>query len=95
MPSSPKVYAGETALNVGDFVRISAVTANGKAIAATADTHYCIEKSTSDERTFTTIRRLDNNQRKDEIARLIAGSNITEKTMEHATEIIELAKRSL
>jgi len=34
-------------------------------------------------------------QRKDEIARLIAGSNITEKTMEHATEIIELAKRSL
>ena len=52
-------------------------------------------KSTSNERTFTTIRRLDNNQRKDEIARLIAGSNITEKTMEHATEIIELAKRSL
>ena len=35
------------------------------------------------------------NKRKDEIARLIAGSNITEKTMEHATEIIELAKRSL
>ncbi len=34
-------------------------------------------------------------KRKDEIARLIAGSNITEKTMEHATEIIELAKRSL
>lgn len=50
-------------------------------------------KSTSNERTFTTIRRLDNNQRKDEIARLIAGSNITEKTMEHATEIIELAKK--
>ena len=47
------------------------------------------------ERTFTSIRRLNNNQRKDEIARLIAGSNITEKTMEHATEIIELAKRSL
>ena len=41
------------------------------------------------------IELVKNNQRKDEIARLIAGSNITEKTMEHATEIIELAKRSL
>lgn len=63
-------------------------------IAANADTHYCIEKKTSNERTFTVISRLDDNQRKDEIARLIAGSNITEKTMEHASEIIELAKKS-
>ncbi|GIM31904.1 DNA repair protein RecN [Paraclostridium bifermentans] len=62
-------------------------------IAANADTHYCIEKKTSNERTFTVISRLDDNQRKDEIARLIAGSNITEKTMEHASEIIELAKK--
>ncbi|MPN57309.1 DNA repair protein RecN [bioreactor metagenome] len=62
-------------------------------IAANADTHYCIEKSTSNERTFTTIKKLNYEQQKDEIARLIAGSNITEKTMEHATEIIELAKR--
>nr|WP_229925349.1 DNA repair protein RecN [Paraclostridium bifermentans] len=63
-------------------------------IAANADTHYCIEKKTSNERTFTVISRLDDNQRKDEIARLIAGSNITEKTMEHASEIIELAKKA-
>lgn len=62
-------------------------------IAANADTHYCIEKKTSNERTFTVISRLDDDQRKDEIARLIAGSNITEKTMEHASEIIELAKK--
>lgn len=62
-------------------------------IAANADTHYCIEKKTSNERTFTVISRLDDNERKDEIARLIAGSNITEKTMEHASEIIELAKK--
>ncbi|WP_431357071.1 DNA repair protein RecN [Paraclostridium benzoelyticum] len=64
-------------------------------IAANADTHYCIEKKTSNERTFTVISRLDDNERKDEIARLIAGSNITEKTMEHASEIIELAKKYL
>ena len=62
-------------------------------IAANADTHYCIEKNTSNERTFTSIRKLDHIQKRDEIARLIAGSNITEKTMEHASEIIELAKK--
>ncbi|GAA0708183.1 DNA repair protein RecN [Paraclostridium ghonii] len=62
-------------------------------IAANADTHYCIEKKTSNERTFTVINRLNDEERKDEIARLIAGSNITEKTMEHASEIIELAKK--
>ena len=85
---------GEKLSNIGKKKQIICIT-HLPQIAATADTHYCIEKSTSNERTFTTIRRLDNNQRKDEIARLIAGSNITEKTMEHATEIIELAKRSL
>ena len=62
-------------------------------IAANADTHYCIEKNISNDRTFTSIRRLDRNQKRDEIARLIAGSNITEKTIEHASEIIELAKK--
>nr|WP_279309962.1 DNA repair protein RecN [Romboutsia sp. 1001713B170207_170306_H8] len=62
-------------------------------IAANADTHYCIEKNTSNERTFTSIRKLDHIQKRDEIARLIAGSNITEKTIEHASEIIELAKK--
>lgn len=62
-------------------------------IAANADTHYCIEKKTSIDRTFTVINKLDDEERKDEIARLIAGSNITEKTMEHASEIIELAKK--
>lgn len=63
-------------------------------IAAHADTHYCIEKNTAEDRTFTSIRKLGDIQRRDEIARLIAGSNITEKTMEHASEIIELSKRS-
>ena len=38
-------------------------------IAANADTHYCIEKNTSNDRTFTNIRRLDRNRKRDEIAR--------------------------
>lgn len=84
---------GEKLSNIGKKKQIVCIT-HLPQIAANADTHYCIEKSTSNERTFTTIRKLDHSQKRDEIARLIAGSNITEKTMEHASEIIELAKRS-
>ncbi|MCC0628933.1 DNA repair protein RecN [Clostridioides sp. ES-S-0108-01] len=62
-------------------------------IAANANTHYCIEKDTSNNRTFTNVSKLNESQRKNEIARLIAGNNITEKTIEHASEIIELAKK--
>ncbi|WP_270941906.1 DNA repair protein RecN [Romboutsia lituseburensis] len=83
---------GEKLSNIGKKKQVICIT-HLPQIAANADTHYCIEKSTSNERTFTTIKKLNYEQQKDEIARLIAGSNITEKTMEHATEIIELAKR--
>ncbi len=85
---------GEKLSNIGKKKQIICIT-HLPQIAATADTHYCIEKSTSNERTFTTIKKLSVEQKRDEIARLIAGSNITEKTIEHATEIIELAQRSL
>lgn len=64
-------------------------------IAAYADTHYYIEKNTNNDRTYTNITKLDEDKKKNEIARLIAGSNITDTTIEHAKEIIELAKGSL
>ncbi|MGL6105392.1 DNA repair protein RecN [Romboutsia sp.] len=84
---------GEKLSNIGKKKQIICIT-HLPQIAANADTHYCIEKSTSHERTFTTINKLNHEQKRDEIARLISGSNITEKTMEHASEIIQLAKRS-
>ena len=46
----------------------------------------------SNNRTYTNIKELTFDERIDEIARLIAGNNITEKTIEHAHEIIELAQ---
>lgn len=85
---------GDKLSNIGKKKQIICIT-HLPQIAANADTHYCIEKSTSNNRTFTTIKKLNHDQKRDEIARLIAGSNITEKTIEHATEIIDLAKRSL
>ena len=85
---------GEKLSNIAKKKQILCIT-HLPQIAANADTHYCIEKKTSNDRTFTIINRLNDEERKNEIARLIAGSNITEKTMEHASEIIELAKKAL
>lgn len=63
-------------------------------IAAFADDHYYIEKNVENERTFTSIRNLSYQDRQEEIARLISGKIITEKTLEHSHEMIGLAKKT-
>ena len=63
-------------------------------IAAFADDHYYIEKNVENKRTFTSIRNLSYQDRQEEIARLISGKIITEKTLEHSHEMIELAKKT-
>lgn len=62
-------------------------------IAAYADVHYLIEKSTHDGRTFTDIRRLSEEERVMEIARILGGDNITESTKNSAKELIESTKQ--
>ncbi|MCC0678783.1 DNA repair protein RecN [Clostridioides sp. ES-S-0005-03] len=84
--------AGEKLSDIAKKKQIICIT-HLPQIAANADTHYCIEKDTSNNRTFTNVKKLNQSQRKNEIARLIAGNNITEKTIEHASEIIEMAKK--
>lgn len=63
-------------------------------IAANADTHFCISKNSDKNRTYTTIKKLKDEEKINEIARLIAGSNITNTTIEHAKEIVNLTKEN-
>lgn len=63
-------------------------------IAANADTHFCISKNSDENRTYTTIQKLKDEEKINEIARLIAGSNITDTTIEHAKEIVNLTKEN-
>lgn len=60
-------------------------------IARFADTHYNISKSLRDGRTFALARRLDKEERVDEIARMLAGVEITDTVKKHAREMIEKA----
>lgn len=57
-------------------------------IAAFADFHLLIEKSVRDQRTYTTVKPLDFEGRKREIARIMGGMNITELMLRNAEEIL-------
>jgi len=62
-------------------------------IAAMADTHFEIKKDTHDGRTYTSVRLLDGEGRRGEIARLIGGENVTITTLASAGEQLEAAER--
>ncbi|MDR0875903.1 MAG: DNA repair protein RecN [Clostridiales Family XIII bacterium] len=61
-------------------------------IAAFADHHYLLEKSTSDSETFTTLKEIEGAARIDELARLLGGRNVTDTARENARELIALAR---
>jgi DNA repair protein RecN (Recombination protein N) len=57
-------------------------------IAAFADQHFVIEKADRDGRTRTTIRRMDDAERTQEIARMLSGAKLTETSIEHARHLV-------
>jgi len=61
-------------------------------IAVMADTHFEIQKSVSNGRTFTHVNELDFEGRKKEIARLSGGENITITTLKSAAEQLDAAR---
>ena len=60
-------------------------------IAAASDNHLFIEKHTDGEKTFTKIRKLIDDERIYEIARIIGGDVITKATVMSACELIDFA----
>ncbi|MBR2724702.1 MAG: DNA repair protein RecN, partial [Ruminococcus sp.] len=61
-------------------------------IASFADTHFLIEKSVSNNRTFTNVIPLDYEKRVNEIARIMSGTELTENTMKSAKELLDRSK---
>ncbi len=63
-------------------------------IAAMADYHYIIEKTTDGFSTRTSIRNLEEKESIEEIARILGGAAITDTVMHSAKEMKELAKKT-
>jgi DNA repair protein RecN (Recombination protein N) len=60
-------------------------------VAAFADLHLRVEKSVREGRTATCVERLEGETRVAEVARMLGGARVTEKTLEHAREMIQEA----
>lgn len=61
-------------------------------IAAYADQHLRVEKHVDDGRTTTKVRRLSAKERRDEIARMLGGARLTDKSRAHAEELLRDAR---
>ncbi len=60
-------------------------------IAAGADNHLMVEKNSDSEKTYTVVRKLVDDERIREIARIIGGDVVTKTTMMSACELIDFA----
>ena len=60
-------------------------------IAAMADTHFVIEKMVQKDRSETQIRKLDEKESEQELARILGGVEITESVLNNAREMKRLA----
>jgi DNA repair protein RecN (Recombination protein N) len=58
-------------------------------IASISKNHFLIEKNVVDDNTFSTVKKLDDNNKVFEIARLLSGLKITDKSLSNAKELIE------
>ena len=61
-------------------------------IAALADIHFLIKKSTDGERTYTEVTKLDEENRIKSLATLIGGAEVGGTALEHAKKLIEEGK---
>lgn len=91
--------SGKAAQRVGE--RLSYISKNHQVISVThlaqiacmADYNYYIEKVTEKEKTKTKVTRLEGDEIKKEIARIIGGENISEITIKHAEEMLEASRK--
>ncbi len=58
-------------------------------VAKFADSHLSVSKTHNDNKTQVTIKNLDENERVVELARMIGGFNITQKTLDTAQEMLK------
>ena len=78
---------------IGETHQVIAVT-HLPVIAASGDSNYYIEKTTKGERTSTSVRRLDEKETVNEVARIIAGNDLSDAVIKHAEELRETMKLS-
>jgi DNA repair protein RecN (Recombination protein N) len=63
-------------------------------VAAFGDHHFRVSKKAKGDRTVTVVEELRENERIQELARMISGSEITDTALQHARELLEQGEAS-
>ncbi|WP_303720809.1 DNA repair protein RecN [Malonomonas rubra] len=82
---------GEKISRLGEQLQVLCVT-HLPQVAAFADRHYQVAKSEAGGRTSTRLQLLDDEAQVEEMARMLGGAHIGERTLEHARELIGRSK---
>ncbi|HPA70616.1 MAG TPA: DNA repair protein RecN [Spirochaetota bacterium] len=62
-------------------------------IAAMSDIHFTVQKSSSGNRTVTSVKRLNRSEKVREVARMLSGEKVTDITLRHAEEMVATSER--
>jgi DNA repair protein RecN (Recombination protein N) len=81
---------GERLAQLAQSSQVLVVT-HSPQVAARASHHYRIEKSHGEDGTRTTVRKLTAEERREEIARMLSGSSITEEARAQALRLLDAA----
>ncbi len=80
---------GKSMKNLSQLHQVIAIT-HLPQIAGLADTHFVVEKVEKEKRTMTRLRKLDLDERVEEVAKLMSGAEVTEAGLEGARELMGL-----
>ncbi|HEV8539031.1 MAG TPA: DNA repair protein RecN [Bacteroidota bacterium] len=78
---------GQAMKKLSQFHQLIAIT-HLPQIAGFADTHFVVEKIEEGKRSFTRMRKLDDQERVSEVAKLMSGTEVTEAGLQGARELI-------
>ena len=81
---------GERLARLAERSQVLVVT-HSPQVAARASHHYRIEKSHGPEGTRTTVRKLTESERREEIARMLSGASVTEEARAQASRLLDAA----
>ena len=82
---------GQSLKSLAAFHQIIAIT-HLPQIAGLSDHHYAVEKKKSSDRVVSSIRKLDEEEKVREVAKLMSGEEVTESSLEGARELMKSIK---
>jgi DNA repair protein RecN (Recombination protein N) len=89
---------GQTAFQVGkklksvaDYNQVICIT-HLPQVASFANHHLVVRKNSKSKRTLTEVVELTKTERKEELARMLGGPELTKKSLENAAELLDLAR---